>query len=755
MTDEAAERRALRPLWLLTTGAVLAATAAALTPSPGPRYLAVLLTACGALGVIAALAGSSSRGPAATGALWLMAGLALVGGRGLDAAADRRHLENQVIGADTAIRVRVVVLESWTTERWGLRTRVRVLSSSLGDQLLPLAGRCGLELRGVSRRDSLPRPGSEIEVLARVRGSSFRPLLVAAPRLLTETSATHPLPLFRDRLSTALLASAGTDIRKIRAAETASALALGRRDLVPRERRDRWRRSGLAHVLAVSGLHVGLVGGAVWLLLAWSGASPRAARLILILVLPSYALLAGAAPSAMRAALMGVIYLGARLLGRAIVPMAAVLLTASCLLTIRPGLVLDAGFQLTIIITAALVRWVPPLTRALSIPRWLSGAVAVPVVAQTAAVPLVAWHFRSLIPGAILANLIVLPLIAPTVLLSVAAAVVAPIWSGAASFLIEIVFWLTTAIGMASSPARSFELVAPHLPLLAVLVFAASGWVALQPGRRAIHGAVTWIGAVMLTSVLFVAAPGTVTSVEALPVGDGAAVLVRHQDDVMLVDAGRFRREASMLLADARTRKIGAVIASHTDEDHIGGIVQVLETMTVDRLMMPLWMTAEVEAVPLLRAARRRGVRVFALSLGVQTTVGKIRVVVVWPPPMDLPRKENERSVVLRSELGDSVVLLTSDIGRETEFRLARRSSLDCDVLVVAHHGSRGSSSELFLNRATPAVAVIPAGSLNTHDHPHKEVLKRLDARQITTRWPARNGWCGARLDGEGWVAFP
>jgi competence protein ComEC len=103
----------------------------------------------------------------------------------------------------------------------------------------------------------------------------------------------------------------------------------------------------------------------------------------------------------------------------------------------------------------------------------------------------------------------------------------------------------------------------------------------------------------------------------------------------------------------------------------------------------------------------------------------------------------------------DQVTLLTADIGRETEFRLARLSSLDCDVLIVAHHGSRGSSSGLWLDRTTPEIAIIPAAPNNTYGHPHEAVLERLAARRIPVRWPARDGPCGATWDGDQWIPFP
>ena len=752
MTDEGAETRALRPLWLLTTGAAVSAVTAALTPVAGPAWLHLLLLATGGILVIECF----RRGRRAPAALWLLAGIALVAGRGLDTAGDRLFFEQHVADGETVIRARVAVIEGWTDGRWGRRSRVQIIDATLRDRKLDLPPRCRLEVRGDADPGDLPAPGSVIDILARVRGSQTSPLLVvASARLLRNTDENRLLPYLRDRLAHRLLAAAGTSATRIRTAEMAAALALGRRDLVPSERRDRWRRSGLAHVLAVSGLHVGLVGAAVWLLTAMLGASPRTTRIVVLAALPAYALLAGAAPSAVRAALMGVIYLGARLIGRAILPMAAVLLATLLLLLARPLLISDAGFQLTVLITAALVRWAPVLTEILPGPRFVTGAVAVPLVAQTAAAPLVAAHFRTLIPGAILVNLIALPLLGPTVLASVGTTVVASVWPGGAGICLDLVHGLITILRTVGAPARHLEVVTTQLPVAAALALTVAGWIALQPGRRAKIGAVAWLVVLLATTVTLIPAAPRPPAVELLPVSDGAAVLLSNGADRIIADGGRFQRETAHFLADRRLRRLRAIIISHTDEDHIGGVAYVLRTLDVDRLLLPAWMFTRIESVPLLRAARRRGTRIELLARGTTTTLGTIRLVTLWPPAADPPSEENERSLVARVVLSQGSVVITSDIGRPAERRISGIGLLDCDVLVIPHHGSRSSTSIALLDATSPEIALIPAAPGNTHGHPHEEVVERLEGRDIAVRYPARDGWCGARWDGEAWVAFP
>ena len=757
MTDEGMQGRALRPLWSMFGGAVIGATATWWVTAPGPTWAQPALMLLGVSALAAALFRMSRKVGTFSSLLWIAAGLALVGGRGLGVAADRMSWQNLVSYPGSMVRARIVVTEGWTDSRWGQRSRISVLDAENQELPIRTPRRIRIEVRGANQHDGLPGPGAVAGILARPAGEFGRAILVVpSARLLKSTDQLRLLPRIRDRMAHALITAADTDVTRIRSAELAAALALGRRDLVPEARRDRWRRSGFAHLLAVSGLHVGIVGGTVWLLAALLGAGPRMARLIALVLIPAYAVLAGGSPSAVRAALMGVIYLGARFLGRAVLPMAAVLLAALALLIADPGMIAEAGFQLTVVITAALIRWVPPVTSALRGPLWLRGAVALPLVAQIAAAPLIAWHFRSLIPGAMIANFLALPLLAPTVLVAVLAAVLAPLWAGGAALVLTVLHYLTVLLGVVGGPARAAEMIAPSMPSGAVLVLAVTGWLALQNGRLARRAAAAWVGLLFLLNLRLVSGAAAVTpQVTVLAVSDGAAVVAASGRDVVLADAGRYRRQAAVLLADAGHRRLQVLMASHTDEDHIGGAVDVLRTLKVESLVVPGWMVAAVESVPLLRAARSAGTRVVPVARGSALSTDALRLEVLWPPARRPPRQENERSLVVRIELGPGSAVVTSDIGRTTERRLGLSSRLNCDVLVIPHHGSRGGSSSFLLDAALPVIALIPAAPGNTHGHPHQEVLDRLSSRGITVRIPTRDQAVGAKWNGERWLAVP
>jgi len=754
VTPPSGESGALAPLWCFALGSATAAGTALWMTTSGPRWLAWTLVAAGTLAVAAAI----RRGFDTPKLVWFLAGLALVGGFGLRAVDQRRTVASLIDREPPVwLRARVSIVDGWSKSHWGWQATVNVRQARHADRPIRALGRCRLEVRGRVDPRKLPEPGAVVAGLISVRGSFDRPLLVTRSADLLETRPERSLiPTIRDHLARRLVDAAGTDVRRLRAAELAAALALGRRDLIPREQRDGWRRSGLAHVLAVSGLHVGLVAGVLWLVLFGFGASPTTTRIAILLALPAYAVLAGSSPSAVRAALMGMTYVGARLLGRALVPMAAVLVAASALLAVDPTLIGRVSFQLTVLITAALVRWAPALTSRLPLPRWLAAAVVVPIIAQLAAAPIVAHHFRSAIPGAAVANLLVPWLLAPVVVAAVGATLIAPVSGSVAGWLLALVAAGGDGLWLASAPGRAVELVTPDVSPAVLALLIVCGVTALLPWRRASIGAAAYV-AVLAGTVLWwrLAPPASATIVELLPVPYGLAVEASSGGRHLLMDGGGTRRDAAELLAPRRIRRIDAVLASHGDEDHIAGLTTVMRTTAVDRLILPVWLASRPEAVPLLRQARRRGTRVVRVARGTRLTIDDMALDVLWPPAVGAPVEDNERSLVARLRLDGDSVLLTADIGRSIEHELVASGPIRCSLLVLPHHGSRSSSSPELLDAVGARLALIPAGPDNLHHHPHPDVLARLDARGIRYRMPIRDGRCGARRTNGRWQLYP
>ncbi|RLE24944.1 MAG: hypothetical protein DRJ65_08930, partial [Acidobacteria bacterium] len=523
MTDPPSPQASLDALWSFMVGVVsaigLTLIAAATTP---PAASAAL----GVAGGLTLLAGFYADGRRRLLFL-LIAGLALGGWRGIEESRHRIDLDVLLENpSPAALRVNMTLLEGWSTGRWGHTTRVRVHDASHTSRAIDLPRRCRLEVRSSAPNVDLPRPGTQIRALVSIKGDAENPLLVAASSdLLQALKAPRGAPAVREYLAESLVKAAGTDPGRIRSAELAAALALGRRDLVPAHRRQGWRASGLGHALAVSGLHVGIVSGTLWLIAVMLGLQPTVIRWILLLAVPGYTILAGSAPSAVRACLMVCLYLVARLMGRAAMPLGTVLVAAVLMLLVSPGLILEAGFQLTVCVTAALIRWTPPLVRRLRGPLWLRGAIAVPIVAQLAAAPIVAFHFKTVTPLAAVVNLGIPLLLTPTIPLAVLSVILAPLWPGGAGWVLELIRISTDALWVIGGLGRHWTLIVPTLPVFILFLLVAAGLPALRYDRFGRVGGTVWIALILVSPVgLFLHRNAPGDGAELLPVGDGLAL---------------------------------------------------------------------------------------------------------------------------------------------------------------------------------------------------------------------------------------
>lgn len=231
-----------------------------------------------------------------------------------------------------------------------------------------------------------------------------------------------------------------------------------------------------------------------------------------------------------------------------------------------------------------------------------------------------------------------------------------------------------------------------------------------------------------------------------LSIGQGdAALLVLPSGEQILIDGGEDWTTLEKLgkYMPFFDRTIELMILSHSDTDHITALVEVSKRYRV-RAVMLTGFESTARADEMRAHLQKQGTTVLPAHAGKRVEIGGVVIDVLWPPsvlPSALGKKPNNTSVVATVEYGGKRMLFTGDIEEIVEETLVRtRADLRTDILKVAHHGSRTSSSEVFLEKAQPSIAVISSGEDNRHGHPHQEVLDRFKKIGVEVRRTDKEG---------------
>ena len=514
--------------------------------------------------------------------------------------------------------------------------------------------------------------------------------------------------------------------------------------------RDAFTRAGLAHLMALSGQNVALLVGALtWLLarllpIRWT----RARYPLLLFALGGFLWLVGPSPSITRAVLMGALVLVALWLGRGKLDIYGVLgLSAIASLLYQPGWLFDVGFQLSFL--AVLGLSVSPRLAALlpeKWPLWLRLALVVTPCAELATLPVVLHTFGQLPLLSLPANLAAAAIMAVLVPLGYLAGLLGPlafVVNWLLGPLASALLWLVGVFGRA--PVLTWGVISPAgfavygvfvAAFLLVLYRRVPLWV--LPLVALLGGAATALPAVLRPA----------SEIVYLDVGQGDSSLIRTPKLTMLIDGGGTPRGdydvgARTVLPALRAmgvRSLGIVVATHADADHIEGLISVVRGIPVGEL----WIgqrTDDPNLQLLLRTAQERHVPVREVRRGDAVQAGEAKFTVLWPTGTPFSKADNDNSVVIKLDMPRFHTVFLGDLPDPLESQLGVGP---LDVLKTAHHGSRFSTGEAFLQETRPKNAVISVGR-NTYGHPNSQVLDRLWAAGVrvwrtdqvgTVRWP-------------------
>ena len=581
------------------------------------------------------------------------------------------------------------------------------------------------------------------------------------------------------------------------AAAILRALIIGDKSRLKPELRDSFTRVGVAHVLAISGLHIGLVAalayGAWWWLLArsqyallmWS--VPKLAALFTLPVVLLYAGLAGGSVSTLRAVIMVTVFLTALLLDQKEEVFRSLALAALIVSLLWPGAVLDISFQLSFVAVLAIflglrrfqiwrdnrdkARDVDPSQWRQRFQRWAGLYCLVTLSATVGTLPLVATHFHTVPLVGFVANLLLVPFLgSAAVVLGLATAVLVFIHTSAAT----LVGWCAGAVvslgvGMVEAIAAlpftaihfvtltSFELLLFYTFCVSLLFYSR-----FQPSglRRVffscLFGLMLCDGLYWLTQRYF----QTELQVSFLDVGQGDAAVVEFPGShVMVIDAGGFtsqtfdsgRAIVAPFLWQQKIGRIDTLVLSHPNLDHYGGLEFLAEHFGATAFWFNGQESKSSRFKRLMATLQENGIQAHTLCRDTpDREIGGVRVHILHPPCGQTGLDTNDASLVLRLSHGEVDILFSGDVEAVGEgILLTTPAPLQSEILKVPHHGSRSSSTRPFLEAVSPEIAIASLGYQNRFRFPAPEVVGRYEQQGTTLLRTDQVGAVTVRSDGK------
>lgn len=568
------------------------------------------------------------------------------------------------------------------------------------------------------------------------------------------------------------------------------AALLGEKEGMDQEWKNLYQRNGIAHLLAISGLHLSMIGMGLYQLLRKGGAGYGLAGLCAGAAVTAYGIMTGSSGSAMRALVMLLSSFLAAYLGRTYDLLSALALAALLLSWADPFLIGEAGFQLSFGAVLGIGLLGENLVRALHAEKAWQKTLLASLAVQLATAPVVFWHYFQYPAYGVLLNLIVVPLMGYVILSGLAGIGLGSIALGLGTAAVgsgHYLLLLFEKLGriflripgnqLVFGKPKWVQVAAYYLVLSVFTGFLSISGRNIEKNPDKIHksgdtgliekikryvcGANGWRWTVFAAGYVccflcLYPVPENGCDIAFLDVGQGDGIVIQcgregsregkfpralARRPAVIIDGGSTsdkrlgeNRLEPYLKAEGIAR-VEAAVVSHGDEDHISGLRYILEEcpdIRIACLILPEAGRGDPAYDGLIRAAEEKGTTVRYMKAGDRFTVGECSFTCLYPQKGEEidPSDRNRQSLIIRMDYGGFHMLLTGDADREGEIKAvewSRDSLADIQVLKAAHHGSRFSNSEELLEAVRPIWTVISYEEGNSYGHPHQETLDRLE----------------------------
>lgn len=710
--------------------------------------------------------------------------------------------------ADSEVRLVGRPAEAAAT-RSGIRFVLDVDSTSADGIRLPFSGRVQVYVRDADVEDASPckrivvegrleelprvRNPADFDYASYLRGRRVFSRMFADAMAVPSATASEFEPrgvlCGAHRLKRSIEGHFQRSVSNDAARSVIRALVVGDRSAIDGETEAKFRRSGLLHLLAVSGLHVLIVGMILYQLLrpaflrlgfSWLG-SEVARAAVTSIVLIFYALVTGLPASVVRAVIMAMLFMMGAAFQRTSHSLNTLGVAALLLLLWRPSQLFEPGFQLSVAAVAAIITLNPRFSALLGahgdggpFVRFLRSSVSVSMAAAAGTLPVLLFHFGSVSFAGLVLNTIAVPLTSATLASSVTTALASEAspslgvtFGHASQFFAELLLYVVTHgepyFRWAYLETRVED--APVIAAIVAVVVMLAQWPRPRTRWRLCAAALS----LLAIDVIWDAAEGewrADVDIVFLDVGQGDAALVTFPNGrTMLVDAGprtafvdAARYTVLPHLRHRQIRRLDAVLITHPDSDHLGGLPTLLRNVGVGRVLhsgrshdSALYgeVTYLVDSLSIPYQAIRAG---DTLSLD-----PSVRIHILHPSRPRAADRPNASSLVMHVRYGETAALLMGDAERDSERELVLQYGdlAAADVIKVGHHGSKTSTTPLLISRIIRphALAVVSAGERNRFGHPDSVVVRRLRRHGVDVHRTDQQGAVWIRSDGRRFTA--
>lgn len=554
------------------------------------------------------------------------------------------------------------------------------------------------------------------------------------------------------------------------------AIILGDKTDLDSDIKELYSVSGIAHILAISGLHISFIGMAIYRLLRRRFRFLFSAAVSIPVVL-SFGIMSGFGISTIRAIIMFMLKIIGEVLGRKYDAITAISLAGLVLLVQNPFVVCNSGFQMSFGAIIAIVLILPIVEEILNTDNKIIKVISANFTISLVMNPILAWNYYELPTFSFLLNIVVVPLMSVVIVSSIAGIFCSCIMFGFGKAVIfpgcgilELYTFLCNVINKSSVASivvgqPKVTIIIVYYAILLVVLFGLknirtkytraekerniikkeTGFVLEKKAKkeRRIKGQnvklrLACIVGFLLLNCLIYYIPNPGFYITFINVGQGDGILIHGDNGTkVMVDGGSTSEKQvakNCIVPYLKAEGIGTIdysIITHTDKDHISGILEILENNNSNRiriknLVMPDINMKDDTYNELIEKAKLKKINVLYIKKGDTLSLGKTKIKCIYPETTTTASDKNDYCTVLSVKNKTSKILLTGDISKKIEEKIKDDIEENYTVLKVAHHGSNYSSSEKFLKKVNPKYSIISVGKNNSYGHPGNETMERL-----------------------------